>query len=251
MKTTISALVAAICLTVSPGDAASMEGAFVNATRIIPPPDVTYYIVNGTATRDMMIAAVSSYIATMTEGLGYQTANSVRATYNTMRHMEQGVQHDVYEIQNGANVTFDASLSGLAVCYRNFSAAVKNGLRYTKHFSSQGNLRTGARQQKEIRIWDLDEAFVHLPETVAPELQKLHDWIVEFAYIGISNATAELPAVMEDLRVQYLYPDVAAAMVKAYNLQQSYDDLFQQYTNPDIYSEYAAARDELLSLEIE
>ncbi|XP_049827175.1 uncharacterized protein LOC126266732 [Schistocerca gregaria] len=251
MKTTFAVVIAATCLAVSPGDAASMEGAFVNATRVIPAPSISYYSVNGTAMKEMMIAAVSSYLASMTAGIGFQTENSARGTYRQILNAQEGIEYTVINIQSGVNDSFDNTLLVLATAYRNFSSAVKGGLRSMKHFNSQGNLRTGAGQQKDSGIWTLDEAFVHLPETVAPDLQRLHGWILDFAYIGISNATAELPAVMEESRVTSLYPRAAAAMLLAYNYHQSYDQLFQEYSSPDIYSDYAAARDELLSLEIE
>ncbi|XP_049827176.1 uncharacterized protein LOC126266733 [Schistocerca gregaria] len=251
MKTTFAVVVAAVCLTVSPGDATSLEGAFVNSTRIIPAPSISYYSVNGTAMKEMMIEAVSSYLANMTDGIGFQTANAARWTYRSIRNMQEGIEYTVINIQSGVNDSFDNILPVLATAYRNFSSAVKGGLRSTKHFNSQGNLRTGAGQQRDSGIWTLDEAFVHLPETVAPDLQKLHDWILDFAYIGISNATAELPAIMEERRVTSLYPRAAAAMLLANSYHQSYDQLFQEYSSPDIYSDYAAARDELLSLEIE
>ncbi|XP_049797844.1 uncharacterized protein LOC126215221 isoform X3 [Schistocerca nitens] len=229
-----------------------LDGAFLNATQPIPPRDQLYYypVANGTVTKQLMTDALASYLSTMDTGTGYQGGNSANGVLHTMEHLQQGIDRAAWEISTGVNTSFDFVLPGMTRCYWNFTNAVLGGLNSTEEGNVPLESGSAAGWEKDFPIWSMDEVFVHLPEMVTPELERVRSWAIDFINAGIDAAIRELPSLMEKRRQESLYPMAYTAQLRAYNVHKVYNPLFQQHSSSDIYSAYAEARDELLALDV-
>ncbi|XP_049797843.1 uncharacterized protein LOC126215221 isoform X2 [Schistocerca nitens] len=253
METTVPVFVALACFIVSPALGVSyLDGAFLNATQPIPPLDQLYYypVANGTFTKQLITDGVVSYLATMDEGIGYQGGNSGNGVLLTMEHLMSHLDSTAWEISNGVNTSFDWLLPGITVCYWNFTNAVLGGLNSTEEGNVPLEAGSPAGWDRDFPIWSMDEVFVHLPEMVTPELERVRSWAIDFINAGIDAAIRELPSLMEKRRQESLYPMAYTAQLRAYNVHKVYNPLFQQHSSSDIYSAYAEARDELLALDV-
>ncbi|XP_049770859.1 uncharacterized protein LOC126109844 [Schistocerca cancellata] len=253
METAVPVLVALACFIASPVLGVSyLDGAFLNATRPIPPLDQLYYypVANGTATKQLITDGVVSYLATMDEGTGYQGGNSGNGVLLTMEHLQQGIDRAAWEISTGVNTSFDFVLPGMTMCYWNFTNAVLAGLNSTEEGNVALEAESPAGWDRDFPIWSMDEVFVHLPEMVTPELERVRSWAIDFINAGIDAAIKELPSLMERGRQEALYPMAYSAQLQAYSNRRQYGALFQQHSSPDVYSDYAEAEAQLLSLDV-
>ncbi|XP_049842357.1 uncharacterized protein LOC126293276 [Schistocerca gregaria] len=247
-------IAAAALLAVFQGSSAAaavdvLPQAFANATAPLPLPEhsVYFYISNATAVKQQVQSALQAYLADMGMTVDMMAARTLRQLYqqesNYFKHFEYLALHPEQLVPT----SYDSALPYLGALYRRMVALVKDGASAASRGTPQvsRNLR-----QVEYSEWSPEDSYVKLPEVVGSGISELRSWVNHLMDTGLSAANSQLAGIMKKTREEQLIPYVQSAQFNARRASGWYEDKFQQYSSPEVYQDFVAARQELWDLQL-
>ncbi|XP_049770356.1 uncharacterized protein LOC126109378 [Schistocerca cancellata] len=223
--------------------------AFLNATapRPLPKHSVYFHISNATAVKQQVQSALQAYLADMGMTVDMMAARTLRQLYqqesNYFKHFEYLALHPEQLVPT----SYDSALPYLGALYRRMVSLVKDGASATSRATPQVSRNL---HQVEYSEWSPEDSYVKLPEVVGSGLSELRSWVDNLLVTGLPATNSQVAAIMKKTREEQLIPYVESAQFNARRASSWYEHNFQQYSSPEVYQDFVAARQELWDLQL-